>query len=118
MFAAVDLGMADDRQRAGHEQTAQVAVTLLADAAEPFPTPARMLLRYQPDPGREIPPRSESLRISDAGDQGGWLIASPSMKTSVPSLLSMNSTKSLAALGWGAPLITAAWLPSITWPSL
>jgi hypothetical protein len=30
----VDLGIADDRQRAGHEQTAQVAVTLFADAAK------------------------------------------------------------------------------------
>src|ERR1700737_4217523 len=55
MFAAVDLGIADDRQRAGHKQTAQVAVALFADAAEPFPTPARMLLRHQPDPSREIP---------------------------------------------------------------
>jgi hypothetical protein len=30
-----------------------------------------MLLRHEPDPGREIPTRSESLRISNAGDQSG-----------------------------------------------
>src|SRR6516164_737014 len=71
MFAATLLGIADDRQRAGHEQTAQISVALFAEAAEPFPTSARMLFRYQADPGREIPPRSEGLRISDAGDQSG-----------------------------------------------
>jgi hypothetical protein len=71
MLGAMDLGIADDRQRADHKQTAQVAVALFADAAESFPTPAQMLLRHQADPGREISSRSESLRISDAGDQGG-----------------------------------------------
>jgi len=30
-----------------------------------------MLLRHQPNPGGKIPSRSESLRISDAGDQSG-----------------------------------------------
>src|SRR5437870_3643366 len=29
-FGAVDLGVADDRKRAGHKQAAQIAVTLLA----------------------------------------------------------------------------------------
>src|SRR4029078_10230867 len=35
MFGAMDLGVADDRKRAGHEQAAQIAVTLLAYIAEP-----------------------------------------------------------------------------------
>ena len=33
MFGAMDLGVADDRERAGHEQAAQIAITLFADAA-------------------------------------------------------------------------------------
>src|SRR5215831_14269165 len=33
--------------------------------------PARVLLRHQPNLGGKIPSRSESLRISDAGDQSG-----------------------------------------------
>ena len=56
MFGAVDLGIADDGECAGREQAAQIAVALLADAAEPVLTPARVLLRHEPDPGREVPP--------------------------------------------------------------
>src|SRR5450759_65561 len=54
MLGAVDLGIADDAERAGHEQAAQIAVTLLADTAEPVLAPARVLLRHEPDPGREV----------------------------------------------------------------
>ena len=36
MPGAVDLGIADDSQCSGHEQTAQIAVALFADAAEPL----------------------------------------------------------------------------------
>ena len=57
MLGAMDLGVADNGERAGHEQAAQIAVTLFADTAEPVPAPARVLLRYDPDPGREIAPR-------------------------------------------------------------
>ena len=71
MFGAMDLGIADDGQRACREQAAQIAVSLFADTAELVLAPARVLLRHEPDPGRKIPPRSESLRISDAGDQSG-----------------------------------------------
>src|SRR5450756_639845 len=46
MFGAMDLGIADDSERAGHEQAAQIAVTLLADTAEPVLASARVLLRY------------------------------------------------------------------------
>ena len=35
MLGAMDFGIANDRQRASHEQAAQIAVTLLADTAEP-----------------------------------------------------------------------------------
>ena len=35
MPGAVDFGIADHGERASHEQAAQIAVTLLADTAEP-----------------------------------------------------------------------------------
>src|SRR5437016_1153171 len=69
MFGAMDLGIADDGERTRGEQAAQIAIALFADTAELVLAPARVLLRHKPDPGRKIPPRSESLRISDAGDQ-------------------------------------------------
>jgi hypothetical protein len=39
MFGAVDLGIADDSECFGHEQAAQIAVTLFAEAAEPVLAP-------------------------------------------------------------------------------
>ena len=36
MFGAMDLGVTDDRKRAGHKQAAQIAITLLAYIAEPL----------------------------------------------------------------------------------
>src|SRR5665811_411961 len=39
-LGAVDLGIADDGERTGHEQAAQIAVTLFADTAEPVLAPA------------------------------------------------------------------------------
>src|SRR4029077_11976538 len=36
MPGAMDLGVADNSECAGHEQAAQIAVTLFADAAKPF----------------------------------------------------------------------------------
>src|SRR5262249_29222331 len=63
--------IADHRQRASGEQAAQIAIALFADTAELVLAPARVLLRNEPDPGRKIPPRSEGLWISDAGDQSG-----------------------------------------------
>ena len=41
---------------AGREKAAQVAITLLADAAELVFAAARVLLRHEPNPGRKIPP--------------------------------------------------------------
>src|SRR6185503_12753984 len=54
MLGSVDLGVADDGECTGHEQAAQIAVTLLADTAESVLAPARVLLRNEPDPSREV----------------------------------------------------------------
>ena len=54
ILGAVDLGMANDGECAGHEQAAQIAIPLFADTAEPIPTAARVLFGNQPDPGREV----------------------------------------------------------------
>src|ERR1700693_2718732 len=56
VFGAMDLGVTDDRKRVGHEQAAQIAVTLLAYIAEPVLASARVLFRHNTDPGREVAP--------------------------------------------------------------
>src|SRR5262245_51203451 len=71
MFAAVGLGIADDRERAGHKQAAEITITLFADTAEPVLAPARMLLRHQANPGGEVTARSESPWVSDIRHQSG-----------------------------------------------
>src|SRR5262245_8312714 len=52
---AMDLGIADHRQGAGRKQATQIAIALFADTAELVPAPTRVLLRHEPDPGREVP---------------------------------------------------------------
>src|SRR6195952_3421587 len=69
MFGAMDLGVTDDGERAGNEQAAQIAVTLLAYIAEPVLASTRVLLRHEPNPGREVSSRSEGLWISNGCDQ-------------------------------------------------
>ena len=54
MLGAVNLGIADDGECAGHEQAAQIAIASFADTTEPGATSARVLFGYQPDPGREV----------------------------------------------------------------
>jgi hypothetical protein len=54
MTGAMDLGIADDSECSRHEQTPQIAIALFAYAAEPVLAPARVLLRNEPNPGREI----------------------------------------------------------------
>src|SRR3979490_3330998 len=54
MLGAVDLGVADDGECTGHEQAAQIAVTLFADAAEPLLAPAWVRFGNEPNPGREV----------------------------------------------------------------
>ncbi len=51
MFGAMDLGVANDRERADGEQAAQIAVALLADAAKLLFTATRALFWYQSNPG-------------------------------------------------------------------
>ena len=55
MLGAMDFGIADDGERAGREQAAQIAIASLADTAEPVLAAARVLLGDEPDPGREVP---------------------------------------------------------------
>src|ERR1700692_3419111 len=50
-------------RRPGREQAAQIAIALFADTAKLVLTPARVLLRHEPDPGREVSPRSECFWI-------------------------------------------------------
>jgi len=69
MPCAMDLGIADHRESASREQAAQIAITLFADTAKLVLAPARVLLRHEPNPGREIPTRSEGLGIGNARDQ-------------------------------------------------
>src|SRR5436190_17630263 len=71
MTAAIEFGMPDHRECAGHKQSAQIAITLFADAAEPLTPAARMLLGHQSNPSREMASRSEAFRIADARDQCG-----------------------------------------------
>ena len=51
MFAAVDFSITDDGERAGHEQAAQIAVTLLADTPKSVFTSARVLPWHESNPG-------------------------------------------------------------------
>jgi hypothetical protein len=60
----LDLGVTNHRGSARCEQAAQI---LFADTAEFVLVPTRVLLWHQADPGREVPPRLESLWIDDAG---------------------------------------------------
>src|SRR5260221_6811428 len=56
MFGAMDLGVTDDRKRAGHKQAAQIAVTLFAYIAESVLASTRVLFRHNTDPRREVAP--------------------------------------------------------------
>ena len=55
MPGAMDFGIADHRQGACREQTAQITIASFADIAEPVLASTRVLLRHEPDPGREVP---------------------------------------------------------------
>src|SRR5277367_4057430 len=69
MLGAMDLRIADHGERTRREQAAQVTIALLADAAKLVFAAARALPRNEPDPGREVTPRSEHLGVSNACDQ-------------------------------------------------
>jgi hypothetical protein len=55
MFGAMDFGITDNGERASHEQAAQIAIAAFTDTAEPIVTSTRVLLRYETNPGREVP---------------------------------------------------------------
>src|SRR5580700_5230101 len=69
MLGAVEFRIADDGERTGCEQAAQITIALLADTPKLVFAPARVLLRHKSDPGREVPSRSKRLRIGDACNQ-------------------------------------------------
>jgi hypothetical protein len=50
MLGAVDLGVADNGECSGHEQAAQIAVTLFADATKPVLAPLECCFG-EPNPG-------------------------------------------------------------------
>src|ERR1035441_5335150 len=60
--------------RAGsdHQNASQIAIASFRDRPELLFAAGRILARHQPDPGREVTPRSENLRIRDGRrDRGG-----------------------------------------------
>src|SRR5438034_10497902 len=60
VLGAMDFGIADHGERTGREKAAQVAITLLADAAELVFAAARVLFLHEANPGREVPDCSAS----------------------------------------------------------
>jgi hypothetical protein len=68
MARAMDLVIADHGECARREQAAQIAIALFADSAKLVFATARVLLRREPNPGREVPSRSEGSGIGDARD--------------------------------------------------
>src|SRR5215831_10444527 len=69
MPSAVDLGIANHGKCASREQATQIAIALLADTAKLVLAPARVLLRHQPNPGREVSSRSKGPGIGNARNQ-------------------------------------------------
>ena len=53
------------------EQLAKIAIAHLGDASEPFFATTRLLERGQPQPGCELPPGAELMRVSDRCCQRG-----------------------------------------------
>ena len=61
MLGAANLGIADDRERTGHEQAAQIAVTLFADTAEPVLAPLECCFGTSPIPAEKLRPDRKAL---------------------------------------------------------
>src|SRR4051794_36884289 len=61
VFGAVDLGIADDGECTGHEQAAQIAVTLFADAAEPVLAPLECCVGTSPIQAEKLRPDRKVL---------------------------------------------------------
>ena len=71
MFGAMDLGIADDGECASHEQAAQIAVPLFADAAGPVPPPIECCLGTSPIQDEKFRPDRKALGSATACDQRG-----------------------------------------------
>jgi hypothetical protein len=61
MLGAVDLGIANDGERAGHEQAAQIAIALFADIAEPVPPPLECCFGTSPIQAEKLRPERKAL---------------------------------------------------------
>ena len=61
MLGAVDLGVADDGECSGHEQAAQIAVPLFADAAEPVLAPLEGCFGTSPIQAEKLRPDRKVL---------------------------------------------------------
>src|ERR1700752_560681 len=61
MPGAMDPGIADHGKRASREQAAQIAITLLTDAAKPVLAAARVLLRHEPTQAEKSRPDRKAL---------------------------------------------------------
>ena len=94
VLGAMDFSVADHGERAGREQAAQIAIALLADAAKLVFAPARVLLRYQPNPGREVTPRSECL--------GSAMLATRAVASAGPTPGISSSRATAAEMGQSA----------------
>jgi hypothetical protein len=68
MFGAVDLGVANDRQRARCEQAAQIAITALGDATELFLPPLEFCFGTNPIQAEKSRPDSTACASDDALD--------------------------------------------------
>ena len=61
MFGAMDFSIADDGERTGHEQAAQIAVTLLADMAKPALPPLECCFGTSPIQAEKLRPDRKVL---------------------------------------------------------
>ena len=61
MFGAMDFSIADDGERTGHEQAAQIAVTLLADMAKPVLAPLECCFGTSPIQAEKLRPDRKVL---------------------------------------------------------
>ena len=74
ILGAVDLGIANDGECAGHEQAAQIAIPLFADTAEPIPTPLECCLGTSPIQAEKLRP-DRKVFSRQRSRQGQWLAA-------------------------------------------
>ena len=71
VLGAMDLGIADDGERSGHEQAAQIAITSFADncRACPYP-PLECCFGTMPIQAEKLRPDRRTSRVGNSSDQG------------------------------------------------